>query len=43
MLAAASGATRGGGRIVQAAEHLADDGAPLVAEQMKHVADLKVA
>ena len=34
---------RGGGHIVQAAEHLADDSAPLVAEQVKHVADLKVA
>ena len=38
----AFGRMRGGG-IVQAAEHLADDGAPLVAEQVKHVADLKVA
>jgi hypothetical protein len=38
----AFGRMRGGG-IVQAAEHLPDDGAPLVAEQVKHVADLKVA
>ena len=28
------------GRILQAAEHLADHGAPLVANQVKHVADL---
>ena len=39
----AFGRMTGGGRIVQAAEHLADDDAPLVAEQVKHVADLKVA
>ena len=39
----ASGKMRGGGRIVQAAEHLPDHGAPLVANQVKHVADLKVA
>ena len=37
------GSARGGGRIVQAAEHVADHGAALVADQVKHVADLKVA
>ncbi len=37
------GRARGGGRIVEGPEHVADDGAPLVADQMKHVADLKVA
>ena len=41
--AAASEGARGGGRFVQGPEHVADDGAPPVADQMKHVADLKVA
>ena len=39
----AFGTMKGGGRIVQAAEHLADDRASLIAKQVKHVADLKVA
>ena len=37
------GLALGGGRIVQPPEHLFDDGAPPVADQMQHVADLKVA
>ena len=41
--AAAFGLALGGGRIVQGPEHVANDGAPSVADQMKHVADLKVA
>ena len=32
-------ANSGGGKIVQTAEHLADHGAALVADQVKHVAD----
>ena len=34
---------RAGGLVRLASEHLADHGAPLVADQLKHVADLKVA
>ena len=40
---AAFGGTRGGGRVVQAPEHVAYDGPSLVAEQVKHIADLEVA
>ena len=37
------GGARDRGLIVQGPEHVADDSAPLVADQMEHVADLKVA
>ena len=39
----ASRSARDRGLIVQAPEHVANDVAPLIADQVKHVADLKVA
>ena len=41
--AAPSGARGAADASSSAPEHVADDGAPLVADQMKHIADLKVA